>query len=173
MLVGAYAFGAVLEARAEVPVVQVAFVLNLPADELTWCARPRSCSGLPQLLEIDKAPVEWFWRPAEWPVANHVIHRPLPFWSLDGPNTVALDALGRGDVDALRLPARAAAEEHAQLTIELAAALAHLRRVEADYWERGWRSAHRGSGVYPEDHLWNAAHGYLDLLKATEPSHVP
>src|SRR5258705_298229 len=63
-LVGAYAFGAVLEPRTDVPVVQIAFLLNLPADELTWCAQPQSCTGLPHLLEIDKAPVEWYWRPA-------------------------------------------------------------------------------------------------------------
>ncbi|HEV8172712.1 MAG TPA: hypothetical protein VGP91_03590, partial [Actinoplanes sp.] len=40
-LIGAYAFGTVLEPRADVPVVQMAFVLNLPADELTWCAQPQ------------------------------------------------------------------------------------------------------------------------------------
>ncbi len=33
ILVGAYAFGHVLEPRTDVPVVQMAFVLNLPADE--------------------------------------------------------------------------------------------------------------------------------------------
>ncbi|MFC5000687.1 hypothetical protein ACFPIJ_22965 [Dactylosporangium cerinum] len=43
--------------------------------------------------------------------------------------------------------------------------LAHLRRVEAGYWERDWRFAHRDNGVYPENHLWEAVSGYLDLLK--------
>jgi hypothetical protein len=166
-LIGAYAFGAVLEPRTDVPVVQMAFVLNLPADELTWCARPQSCAGLPHLLEIDKAPVEWYWRPAVWPVTNHIIERPLRVWSLDGPDTTALDALERGEAEDLRMPAPTAAQRHEQLTAELAASLAHLRRVEAGFWERDWRSAHRGSGVYPESHLWDAVHGYLDLLGAT------
>ena len=29
------------------------------------------------------------------------------------------------------------------------------------------RREHKGLGVYPEDHLWRATHGYLDLLAAT------
>ncbi|SCE83962.1 hypothetical protein GA0074695_1517 [Micromonospora viridifaciens] len=168
VLVGAYAFGAVLEPHAAVPVVQMAFVLNLPADELTWCAQPQSCTGLVHLLEIDKAPVEWYWRPAVWPVANHLIHRPLRVWSLDGPDTTALDALECGEAEHLRMPAPTAAERQEQLTAELAASLAHLRRVEAGFWQRDWRSAHRGSGVYPEHHLWDAVHGYLDLLAAVQ-----
>jgi hypothetical protein len=169
-LVGAYVFGAVLEARAAVDVVQVAFVLNLPPEDLTWCVQPSSCAGLPHLLEIDKAPVEWYWRPALRPVSNHVIDRPLRIWSLDGPDTVALDALDRGDADTQRLPASTDADAREQLTTELAASLTYLRRVEARYWDRDWRNAHHGTGVYPEHHLWDAAHGYLDLLTASRPS---
>lgn len=167
VLVGAYAFGQVLEPVAEVPVVQVAFVLNLAPDELTWCARPPSCAGLPHLLEVDKAPVDWYWRPSVWPVANHVIRRPLRMWSVDGIDTSALEALQRGTADELRLPAPAAAALREQLAAELAASLAHLRRVEAGFWEHQWRGAHRGSGTYPEHHLWDAVRGYLDLLEAT------
>jgi hypothetical protein len=166
-LVGAYAFGAVLDTRADVEAVQVAFVLDLPPDELTWCAQPQSVVGLPHLLEIDKAPVEWYWRPALWPVSNHLIDRPLRIWSIDGPETIALDALERGDAEPLRLPASSEAEFREQLREELAASLAHLRRVEAGYWERDWRNTHRGFGVYPENHLWDAIHGYLDLLTAS------
>jgi hypothetical protein len=62
--------------------------------------------------------------------------------------------------------APAEAEIHEQLIEELAASLAHLQRVEAGYWERDWRNTHRGLGVYPENHLWDAVHGYLDLLAA-------
>jgi hypothetical protein len=166
-LVGAYTFGAVLDVPADVEVVQVAFVLDLPPDELAWCAQPQSCVGLPHLLEIDKAPVDWCWRPALRPVSNHLIDRPLRIWSLDGPDTAALDALERGDAEKLRLPAPAAAEARQQLTDEMEASIAHLRRVEAGYWQRNWRNSHRGSGVYPENHLWDALHGYLDLLDAS------
>lgn len=33
---------------------------------------------------------------------------------------------------------------------------------------QNWRREHRGLGIYPENHLWDAAHGYLDLLTAVE-----
>jgi hypothetical protein len=51
--------------------------------------------------------------------------------------------------------------------VELAASLAHLQRVDAAYWEQEWRRERKGLGVHPEDHLWRATHGYLDLLAAT------
>jgi hypothetical protein len=50
---------------------------------------------------------------------------------------------------------------------DLALSLAHLRWVEAGYWDRDWRNSHRGSGVYPENHLWDAVHGHLDLIEAS------
>ena len=33
------------------------------------------------------------------------------------------------------------------------------------YWDREWRADHKGFGRYPEDHLWGAAHGYLDVMR--------
>lgn len=167
MLLATYAFGDVLDSQEDVDSVQLAVVLALPADELTWWTEPQSCAGLPSLLEIDKAPVIWHWRPHVWPVANHVIRRPLRIWSVDvGPDTAALDALESGAAESLRLPAPPADEEHEQLVTELDASLRHLRRVEESYWERAWRSDNRGLGYYPEHHLWNAVHGYLELLAA-------
>jgi hypothetical protein len=167
-LLAAYAFGAVLERGVEVPVVQVAFVLDLPADELTWCAQPQSCVGLPSVLEIDKAPVDWYLRPAVWPVSNHVIRRPLRIWTTGGPDEAALDALARGEAEPLRQPAPTREQEDEQLSAELAASLVHLRRVEDGFWSRDWRAGDRGLGVHPEHHLWDAVHGYLDLLAAVE-----
>ena len=174
VLVAAYTFGAVLDGAAELPAVQVAFVLDLPADELTWCVQPQDCTGLVGLLELEKAPVDWYWRPAVWPVANHVIRRPLGVWSAAaGVDEAALDALARGEAERLRQPAPADDDLQDQLSTELQASLAHLRRVESAYWEREWRSAHRGLGVDPEHHLWNAAHGYLELLAAADPRRRP
>jgi hypothetical protein len=152
-LLGAYAFGAALDAPSDVEVVQVAFVLNLPPDELPGCVTPQSCVGLPHLLDIDTAPVDWYMRPALWPVANHVIQRPLRIWSLDGSDVAALDALEHCGGETLRLPAPSDAEAREQLAVELEASLAHLRRVEARYWDHRWRNAHRGPGTYPENHL--------------------
>ena len=169
VLAAAYAFGDLLDGAAELAVVQVSFVLNLPANELTWCAEPGSCTSLAHLLELDKAPVDWYWRPAVWPVANHVISRPLRIWSAEGGlERAALDALARGSGEPLRLPPASPDDTREQLATELEASLAHLRAVEASYWERDWRRDHRGFGIYPESHLWNAVHGYLDLLAALQ-----
>ncbi len=165
-LVGVYAFGDVLDGAEQLDVVQVALVLNHPAEELRWCARPTSCSGLPHLLELEKAPVEWYWRPAAWPVSNHVIVRPLRIWSPGGVDMAALGALARRATEPLRLPPPDPRQEDEQLAFELEASRTYLRLVEDRYWEREWRAEHRGSGIYPESHLWDAVHGYLDLHDA-------
>jgi hypothetical protein len=78
-----------------------------------------------------------------------------------------LDALGDRRLGDLHRITPTAAEEAEQLQEELAASLAHLQRVDAAYWEREWRREHKGLGIYPEEHLWRASHGYLDLLAAT------
>lgn len=170
MLLAVYAFGPVVESQADIEVVQVAIVLNLPPDELTWYANPSSCISLANLLELGKAPVEWHWRPSAWPVSNHVIRRPVRIWSVAGPDVAALDALDGGGAEPLRLPDPDDATANDQLAVELAASLAHLRRVEDSYWEWDWRRDHRGAGFHPEDHLWRAIHGYLDLLAAVQRS---
>jgi len=163
-LLAAYTFGPVLEHTEDIPVVQVAFVLDHPAAELTWGAEPPECIALAHFLELHKAPVEYYWRPAVWPVANHHIRRPLCIWDTTGPAAGALDALAAGDAEPLRLPTPDPAEEQAQLAVERAACLTHLREVAQRYWDDRWRRAHRGNGIFPEHHLWDAVHGYLDLL---------
>jgi hypothetical protein len=165
-LTGVYAFGEILDGPEQLDVVQVALVLNHPAEELIWCARPTSCSGLPHLLELEKAPVEWYWRPAVWPVSNHVIVRPLRIWSPDGVDAAALGALASRAAEKLRLPPPDPREEDEQLALELEASWDYLHRVRDGYWDREWRAEHRGSGTYPESHLWDAVHGYLDLHDA-------
>jgi hypothetical protein len=168
LLLEAYAFGEILDPDVDdLEAVRVALVLNLPADEVTWWAFPQVCTALVSMLRLDRVPVRAFWRPAVWPVWNHVIRRPLCFWTHDGDtNEGALAALSTGDTEGLRLPEPTPEEETEQLLNELDASLAHLRRVEESYDDRTWRRAHKGSGVFPEDHLWRAVHGYLDLLDA-------
>jgi hypothetical protein len=39
----------------------------------------------------------------------------------------------------------------------------HLR-----YWDHEWRREHKGLGRYPENELWEAVAGYLDLLDASQ-----
>ena len=49
-------------------------------------------------------------------------------------------------------------------------ALAHLREVRDRYWDHDWRREHRGYGRYPENELWEAVQGYLDLADAARSS---
>src|SRR6266704_762311 len=101
-LIGAYAFGEILDAPEQLDSVQVALVLNHLAEDLTWCARPTA--------------------------------------------------------EPLRLPPPDPRREDEQLAFELEASRAYLRLVEDRYWDREWRAEHRGSGSYPESHLWDAVH---------------
>jgi hypothetical protein len=166
ILRSAYAFGAVLEGTGDQNFVQVAFVLDVPTDELTWGTRPRSYPWLAHQLRLDRTPVDSYWRPAAWPVSNHIIRRPLRIWSTDGPDEAALGAASAGDAEELRLPAPSHGDEAEQLATELAASRQHLQRVRDAFYERDWRAEHKETGRYPEDHLWDAVHGYLDLLEA-------
>ncbi|GAA1971728.1 hypothetical protein GCM10009754_52610 [Amycolatopsis minnesotensis] len=98
-------FGEVVEGAEPVEHVEIAFVLNLPAEEVPWASTPHATAWLVELLRL-------------------------------------------------------AAED-------LQASLAQLREVRDGYWDRGWRREHRGLGRYPENYLWDAVEGYLDLLDAT------
>ena len=53
---------------------------------------------------------------------------------------------------------------------DLGTALAHLREVRDKYWDHDWRREHRGYGRCPENELWDAVEGYLDLLDASRSS---
>ena len=59
------------------------------------------------------------------------------------------------------------ADERLQLREDMDAALAHLREVRDRYWDHDWRRAHRGYGRYPENELWDAVEGFLDLIGAS------
>ena len=67
------------------------------------------------------------------------------------------------------LPASGAVRLH--LREGLSAALSHLREVRDKYWDHGWRRERRGYGRYPENELWDAVEGYLDLLDASRSGH--
>jgi hypothetical protein len=49
-----YVFGELLDGPAEVELVQVAFVLSLPAEHLPWGAEPAACGWLVEPLELSK-----------------------------------------------------------------------------------------------------------------------
>jgi hypothetical protein len=170
-LTAAYAYGPVLERPGmDLDLVRVALVIGLPAEELPWGAEPPECSSLASVLRLDKAPVLWRFRSSERPVWNHAIHRPLPVWTLEGVQSEALDSLAELRAEPFRLPEPSAAELTRQTQQEFVTSMAHLRTVRDRYWDDAdWRRAHRGGGRYPENHLWDAVNGYLDLLDARRP----
>jgi hypothetical protein len=173
-LVAVYAFGPVLDHPGEdLDAVNVVLVLGLPAAELPWGVEPPGCTSLAHLLRLDKAPVLRRWRPAEWPVANHEIRRPMLIWSReDGAQTAALEALAERRAGPFRLadPDNAVLAE--QISRELKSSTEHLRTVRDRYWDDvDWRRSHRRDGRYPEDHLWQAVDGYLDLVDASASIH--
>jgi hypothetical protein len=62
-----------------------------------------------------------------------------------GPDEPTLQALGERRFGDLHRLIPTAAEVAEQVQAELAASLAHLRRVDAAYWEREWRREHKAS----------------------------
>ena len=169
-LVAVYVFGPVLDNPGEdLDALNVALVVGLPAAELPWGIETPGCTSLAHLLRLDKEPIVRRWRPEEWPVANHEIRRPMLVWSReDGVQASALDGLVERRAEPFRLadPDRDALSE--QISRELEVSTTHLRAVRDLYWDDvDWRRSHRRDGRYPEDHLWQAVDGYLDLLDAS------
>ncbi len=76
----------------------------------------------------------------------------------------SLRALASGRLDSVAIEGPADTDELvAELIVERDVGRRHLATVTASFHDRDWRREHRGSGIYPEDHLWWAAAGFLDL----------
>jgi hypothetical protein len=166
----AYVFGEVLDGADPVDRLEVAFVLNLPPEEVRWAAHPQGADWLIDVLRLDKGGYSYYWRSRHDPVWNHHIRGPVRFWSVDGVDEEVLTAFSERRLDDLPRVTAEPAEVRARATAELDAALAHLREVHQNYWERDWRREHRGNYRYPENELWEAVDGYLDLLDAARAS---
>lgn len=168
LIVEAYVYGELLDAPPTLERVALAFVVDLPPEEVTWLAHPAAPEAAVSLLRFEKYPITWRWRPLAWPVWNHEIVAPVRFWSVkDGADAATLDALASRELDSLE-PLLPKVEETflAQLRIEREVAKRHLESVVESYHDRDWRKSHKGFGVYPEDHLWWATSGFLDLDEA-------
>lgn len=101
---------------------------------------------------------------------NHEITRAVSFWSTtSGSDQAVIEGLASGHLDLMQFVAPVDSEELvAQLRIERDVARRHLADAVAGFHEREWRGEHKGDGVYPGDHLWSAAAGFLDLDDAVE-----
>jgi len=165
-LLAAYVFGDVLQGADPLEDVEVVLVLNLPPQEVVWESSPHGTVWLAERLRLSKGGFAYWWRSHLDPVSNHHIRAPVRFWSQEGPDEGVLRALAEHRFDDLPRRTSPPPAQREQLAAELEAALSHLRAVHACYWDRDWRREHRGSGRYPEHHLWEAVHGYLDLNDA-------
>ena len=166
-LVSMYAFGDVLEGTDPLEVVQVVGVIRVMPEEAPWGSEPRGTAWLADTLRLGKGNYEYFWRSYLDPVWNHYIRSPVRIWSQDGPDTETLDALAERRFSDLRRLTASPVDERLQTRDDLDAALRHLRQVHNSYWDPDWRRDHRGGGRYPEHEMWEAVHGYLNLLDAT------
>ncbi len=170
-----WAWGEVLDEHAgPLDCVQAALVVDLAVGDVTWRALPLAMVGLAPVTHLERLPVERAWRPSRWPVWNHAIRRPVLVWDRAGPRPEAMEALasGRG-IEAHRQDAPTPALYRRQLETELEASVAHLRRVAEGYWDPEWRFGNRGSGAHPEDHLWRAVQGHLELREAIAELGLP
>src|SRR6266568_240954 len=156
-----YAFGEVIDGADPLEAVQVAVAINLSPEEVPWESSPDGTDWLANELRLSKGGFMYFWRSYLDPIWNHYIRGPVRIWSVDdGPDERAFTALEARDLGSLQR----------QLREDLGAALAHLREVRDKYWDHDWRREHRGYGRYPENELWDAVEGYLDLLDASQSS---
>ena len=170
-LTAVYAFGEVVDGADPLDDVQVAVAINLSPEEVPWESNPEGTDWLANELRLSKGGFMYLWRSHLDPVWNHYIRGPVRIWSVDGgPDEQALAALEARDFGSLKRLIPESADERLQLREDLGATLAHLREVRDKYWDHDWRREHRGNGRYPENELWDAVEGYLDLLDASHSS---
>ncbi len=166
----AYVFGEILDGADPIERLHVAFALDLPPDEVPWCSQPPGTEWLVQELRLDKGGIAYWWRSRHEPVGNHLIRDPVRFWSPVGTDEAVLDALRERRFPDLPRQLASPAETRRRTAVELDRALGRLRAVHQAYWEPDWRRDHRGNGSYPENHLWAAVDGYLDMLDTEDGS---
>jgi hypothetical protein len=173
LLLAAYVYGELLDGTDPLDWVEVALVVDLPLVDVPWESQPRGTEWIVHTLRLDKGGFSWVWRSRHGPVWNHHVRGPVRFWSLDGADEDVFQALAERRLDDLPRLSGGPDEAERQARAELASALAHLRDVRQNYWERDWRSEHRGNYRYPENELWEAVAGYLDLLDVAEATGSP
>lgn len=102
LIVEAYVYGELLDAPPTLERVALAFVVDLPPEEVTSLAHPVLPEAVVSLLRFDKYLITWRWRPLAWAVWNHEIIGPVRFWSVKGgADETTLNALSDRRLDSL------------------------------------------------------------------------
>ncbi|EWM17193.1 hypothetical protein [Kutzneria sp. 744] len=159
---GLWVFGDLLGEPRDLEWVQVAVVVDLPADDVPWLSLPAGAQHWAQAMRV-REPLVAYYRPAVRPVWNHRISRPALIWDADGVREATLAALHDGRGGDVRLDAPTPAELRGQLEADLATSLRALRRQHRSYDDKRWSP---GKLEPHADSLWRATDGYLDLLDA-------
>lgn len=60
-VVAGYVFGSMLHPAGDVERVQLALVVDEPAEAAPWMSRPKRLEALASLLGLDKLPLSWQW----------------------------------------------------------------------------------------------------------------
>jgi hypothetical protein len=164
-VIAGYVYGALVDGDDELEYVLIALVVDEPAERVPWLSRPAHLEALAKFIRLDKVPIGWWWRPVEWPVWNHQIPRAACFWTRDnGRDERVIEALRAHSIDGIQLAEPADADSlRAQVEVERATARRHLASVTNSFGDRDWRRDHKGDGAYPEDALWAAAAGFVEL----------
>lgn len=166
-IVEAHVYGDLIDAANEVDLISLAFVVDRPVEEVTWLARPAHLEAVASQLRLDKLPTGWRWRPSAWLAWNHEIVGPVAFWSKDvDTDESALEALGKRRLTGLRYgPGDEVAFE--QQLRGGARGNPTPPRGGRRFLSRS-RMAPRAQRIrrVPEDRLWWATKGVLDLEAA-------
>ncbi|SDZ30397.1 hypothetical protein SAMN05421504_11279 [Amycolatopsis xylanica] len=150
--------------RDDVDHATVAVVVDLPVADVPWLTRPNGADHWANLTRVAKVPVRVLWRSAHAPVWNHEIDRPVLFWDREtGLADDILRALSDGRGEDVRLDAPSPEELRARIQADLEVSLNALRARTKAYEDRRWAP---GKLTAVSDALWEASHGYFDLLDA-------
>lgn len=164
----AWVFGTLLGPRTDdvddVTGVQVALVTNAREGDCAFGTRPPAAGQWLAASSLETKPAQLFFRSGEAPVWNHVITRPVKFWTReDGLDHDVLTQLRAGDGEALRPEAPTDTELAERLDRELVVSLGALSRTAHAYDEKRWAP---GSPKKLGDALCDASLGYVDLRSA-------
>ncbi|MEZ0491818.1 hypothetical protein AB2L28_06150 [Kineococcus sp. TBRC 1896] len=155
--------------REELPdadAVRVALVTSAAEEDCAAGTRPPVAGHWLAASGLGTKPVVLRFRSAQAPVWNHVVDRPVRFWTAEeGPDHDVLVQLRAGDGESLRPPAPSPAELVERLERELRVSRGALRRTATEYDEKRWAP---GSPKKRGDALADAALGLLAVEDALE-----
>jgi hypothetical protein len=161
-----WAFGGILGNPTNLDQVQVALVVDLPADRVTWWSEPYELAWCAEEIRVAKLPFEYWWRSAYEPLWNHHIRRPAKVWALsEGVARPVLEAINQGDAEHYQLNEPTPEDLRKRLDAERALCREALDRT----LDRFSGPTARG-GVFEAraDSLWRAAKGHLDVCNALD-----